>query len=70
MNIRVRPEQIRTERGGLEIAVEGFNGDAQEYPAQVFIEFYEGKLQIHIWDGSREDPIATHIIPRAKPSKK
>lgn len=47
--------------GGLEIAVQGFAGDASKEPVQVFIEFYNGQLAVHVWDGTSEDA-NTHII--------
>lgn len=47
--------------GGLEIAVKGFRGDSSLEPVQVFIEFYNGKLAVHVWDGSSADA-KTHII--------
>ena len=76
MDIRVRPDQIASEKGGLCITVEGFTAegfkgspcdDAPE--PYVHLEYIEGKLQIHIRDGSGENPIITHTIPRAKPSE-
>jgi hypothetical protein len=45
---------------GLEIAVEGFAGFEN---AQVYIEIYEGMLQVHVWDGSQEDPVSQTFIP-------
>lgn len=48
---------------GLEIAIAGFKGDVgSTKPAQVFIEFYAGQLQVYVWDGD-EDPAATFTIP-------
>jgi len=49
---------------GLEIAIEGFAGDVGGVtPVQVFVEVYNGQLQVHVWDGG-EDPAQTIIIPR------
>lgn len=46
---------------GVEIAIPGFKaaaGDGSETPAQVFLEVYNNKLRVHVWNGD-EDPIAT-----------
>ena len=51
---------------GLEIAIEGYEGDPNDgspAPTQVFIEFYEGKLWVRVWNGSSEEPIAI-LIPK------
>jgi len=67
MRLELRPEQISGEKGnGLEIGVPGFNSspaDAEDHPSQVYIEFYEGKLAVHVWDGSGEDPQTIRIEP-------
>ena len=44
--------------GGLEIVIEGCTGDPQEKKpgTAVFIEFYEGKVLAHVWDGTEQDP--------------
>jgi hypothetical protein len=43
--------------------VEGFAGDSVSFDqTQVSIEFHEDKLLVHVWDGSSEDPVATHKI--------
>jgi hypothetical protein len=52
--------------GGLEIRVPGFKGDpmdASEARCQIFLEYYEGKLQAHIWYGAGCDP-QTIVFPR------
>lgn len=66
MRIELDPKQIRGARGeGLEIVVKGFNGcPADELPAQVYVELYEGRLKVHVWDGSSEGPQTTTIEPR------
>jgi len=39
--------------GGLEIRVPGFKGDIESPDAgQIFIEYYNGKIRIHVWKGS------------------
>ena len=41
---------------GLEIIVPGFKGDPSVTEgSQVFIDVYEDKLEICVWDGSSED---------------
>lgn len=52
---------------GLEIAVPGFLAnptDGTTAPAQIFVEIYEGRLQVHVWAGD-EDPSTTVIIERS-----
>jgi hypothetical protein len=52
---------------GLEIDVSGFAGsptDENGHRAQVYIEAYEGKLRINVWDGSSEDPQTIEIERR------
>lgn len=64
MKLSLSKEQL-AHPGGLEIAVEGFKGDASsKNPVQVFIEFYNNKLAVHVWDGSSED-CKTHLIKEA-----
>ncbi len=48
---------------GLEISVSGFKGDNSEEPAQVFIEVYEGKLRIHVWDGNEDPCTSVEVEP-------
>lgn len=48
---------------GLEISIAGFKGDVgSERPSQVFIEYYNGELRIHVWNGN-EDPATSFVIP-------
>ena len=43
--------------GGLEIKIEGCPGDpTEDEPGMsLFIEYYEGKVQVHVWDGTQQD---------------
>ena len=43
--------------GGLEIKIEGCPGDPteKEHGTSVFIEYYENKVQVHVWDGTQQD---------------
>jgi hypothetical protein len=43
--------------GGLEIVIEGCKGDPLDKKpgTAVFIEKYEGKVQVHVWDGTQSD---------------
>jgi hypothetical protein len=64
MRIEIAPAEIRPPLG-LEIGVKGFQSspaDYQHFPAQVYIEIYEGKLRVCVWNGSSEDPAAIHVI--------
>lgn len=66
MRIEISPEQAKYENGGISVCVRGFRHDPNTGPEegeQVYIEVYEGKLRVHIWDGSSEDPITTAIEP-------
>jgi len=47
---------------GLEIRVRGFLGDHGAQPTQVFIEFHDQRLGVHVWDGSTEDPTRSIMI--------
>lgn len=69
MRIEVDKEEIKTNEAahGIEIAVRGFQGDAGSVPAQVFVEFYNGKLAVHVWDGSSEDAQTFVIQPQEAP---
>ena len=58
MRIDLNKEQLLP-NNGIEISIEGFKGDSGKRPVQVFIEYYRGKLAVHVWDGSSE---VTHII--------
>lgn len=62
MQLILKPEQLSPE--GLSVTVEGFTGDiGHQIPSQVFVEFYEDKLRVHVWTGS-EDPEYTTEIQR------
>ena len=64
MNLVLSKEEIQSEGGkGLEISVLGFQGDASIIPVQIFVEYYNEQLAIHVWDGSSEDCVTT-IIPK------
>ena len=41
--------------GGVEIRVDGYKNNPQcPDEAQIFIEIYEGKLRVHVWNGKQE----------------
>ncbi len=59
MTIQFGRNELGTGPEGLEINVEGFQHDptsADSEPTQIYVEIYEGKLRVHVWDGSSEDP--------------
>lgn len=64
MRLEIEPRQIDQQRGlGLEIGVKGYKGDRNDLEGretQVFIEYYDGKVQVHVWTGESEGP--THTI--------
>jgi hypothetical protein len=58
MRLVLNKRELRNKgNGGLEIAIEGYTGDPQEKTpgTAVFIEYYEGKLQVHVWNGTQSD---------------
>ena len=59
MKLQLDAHSLGNGPSGLEIGVKGFMGDptaADEDPCQVYIEIYEGKLRVCVWDGSSQDP--------------
>jgi hypothetical protein len=64
MKLVLKPEEIAYP-DGLEIAVEGFAGDAGGVkPSQLFIELHEGRLKVHVWTTGDPDPtISMEIQP-------
>lgn len=51
---------IRVSKQGVEIEPsypDYANGEG--WPVELFLEFYEGRLQVHVWTGMQEDPVAT-----------
>lgn len=48
---------------GLEVAVEGFKGDSGIEPIQLFLEYYEGKLALHVWTVAAENPQTIVFTP-------
>lgn len=66
MRLEFAAGHLGTGTNALEIGVIGFNSnptDAEAQPSQVCIEVYEGKLRVHVWDGSSQDPQTTIINP-------
>jgi len=65
MKLAINPEEIAYP-SGLEIAVKGYKAestDASEMPAQIYVEVYEGKLQVHVWRGEEGPVSPTEIDP-------
>jgi len=69
MRINLNTAELHPDNGGLEISVDGFKGDSGARPTQVFVEFYGGKLAVHVWDGSSADA-HTHVIQKAIPMQR
>ena len=47
--------------GGLEIRIQGFKSNpACPEEGQIFIEYYEKKIRVHVWNGE-QDPVTTEI---------
>ncbi len=41
--------------GGIEIKIPGFKGNPQcPHEGQIFIEYYEGKIAVHVWNGDAD----------------
>ncbi len=58
--------ELGTGSNALELGVIGFKSnptDDEGRPSQVYIEVYDGKLHVHVWDGSSRDPLTTIINP-------
>ena len=50
--------------GGFELQVRGYEGNPEEETkdtAQVFIEKYDGRVMIHVWDGA-SDPVTFVLV--------
>ena len=60
--ITLSPEEIEHPKG-INVVIEGFKGDpTDKNQGQIFIEIYEGKLQVHVWDGKNNgDPHTVRI---------
>lgn len=66
MDLNIRKEQLAEHHGGLSINIPGFKGNPTEIePSQIYIEYYEGKLLVHIWRGE-PDPLTIEIPPEDK----
>ena len=59
MQLKISQHELDNSQGsgGLEIVIEGCTGDPMEKKpgTSVFIENYEGKVQVHVWDGTQGD---------------
>jgi hypothetical protein len=55
--------------GGLEITIKDCIGNPQEKEpgTSIFLEYYQGKFQVHVWDGTQQDP--TTIVLKKRKSK-
>jgi hypothetical protein len=66
MDLIVDKEQLKGCRGGLNISIPGFKGNPDDkFSTPVYIEYYEGKLLVHIWRGE-PDPLTIEIPPEDK----
>ena len=67
MRVEINADDIDYSTGrGLEIYVKGFKGNpanAEEQDSQVFIESYDGKIRIHVWNDTF-DPVSFELIER------
>lgn len=57
--------------GGLEITIQDCIGNPQEKEpgTAVFIEYYDGQYQVHVWDGTSNDPVTIKLKKRPKEKK-
>jgi len=58
MQLRLSKKDILNEgSGGLEIKIDGCKGDPSDKApgCAVFIENYKGTVQVHVWDGTKQD---------------
>jgi hypothetical protein len=69
MKLRLTQKELVNQGGdgGLEISIESCVGDPQEKSpgTAVFIEKYDGKIQVHVWDGNEQD-CKTFILKQYK----
>jgi len=67
MRIEVDADELKYEKGhGVEIFVKGFEGNpanSEETDSQIFIESYEGKVRIHVWNATM-DPVTFELLER------
>lgn len=64
MRVEFRQGLLGSGANGLEISITGYKTnptDSRDCPSQVYIEEYDGVLQIHVWDGTSEDPQTIRI---------
>jgi hypothetical protein len=68
MQLRLTKENLDNHdgNGGLEISIPGLQelpGSIYGKECPIFIEYYEGKVLIHVWDG-KEDPTTITLTNR------
>ena len=65
MQINLKPHELENtgitaeSSGGVAIHIDGYKGNPQEVDeetTQIFIERYEGRVQIHVWNDT-QDPV-------------
>lgn len=51
--------------GGLEITIDGIQGDPTEKcpGTSVFLEWYDGKMQLHVWTENQQDAQTIILTP-------
>ena len=69
MRLKLSKEELKN--SGLEIVIEGVEGDpAEESPGtSVFIEYYERKILCHIWTEGQQDCKTVELTLKRSPSK-
>lgn len=68
VRLTLTPQELDYNKGGgLCISVPGYQGNPEDAePNQVWIEVYEGKLRVHVWNGG-QDPTTTECLPETQP---
>jgi hypothetical protein len=71
MQLRLTKEDLNNNQdkssGGLEISIPGVLANPTDAPGKecpIFIEYYEGKVLVHVWDG-KEDPTTITLTNRS-----
>ncbi len=51
---------------GLEIGILGFKdspANDRKWPSQIFVEYYQGKVRVHVWNGCEDPVVSVEIDP-------
>ena len=66
IQLNVPPSEIDNSEGGkgIEITIPGYKNNPEDpHGAQIFIEVYQGKVRVHVWNGT-VNAVTTEIDPQ------